>query len=199
MYEWRQLTDSERGALLEERKRNRFPWHSPPHRDLEGRHRFLVSAACYGHAPIIGAHAARMVWCEDQLLGCCAQLGAEICAWCVLPNHYHLVVETEDLKGLRRALGVFHGRSSHRWNGEDTRRGRQVWHNHTERTMRSERHFFATLNYVHHNAVKHGLVRRWQDWPFSSAALFLEEVGRDEAQRLWHEYPLLGYGEKWDP
>ena len=64
--------------------------------------------------------------------------------------------------------------------------------------MRSERHFWATMNYVHHNPVHHGYCSKWQDWPFSSAAPFLEKVGTEEAARIWTMYPLLDYGEGWD-
>ena len=34
-------------------------------------------------------------------------------AWCVLPNHYHALVETVDVKGLLRELGSLHGRTAH--------------------------------------------------------------------------------------
>ena len=64
--------------------------------------------------------------------------------------------------------------------------------------MRSDRHFWATLNYVHHNPVHHGYVEHWQDWPFSSAPEYLAEMGRAEAERLWLEYPVLDYGKGWD-
>jgi len=85
------------------------------------------------------------------------------------------------------------------WNGEEATRGRQVFHRATERAMRSERHFWATLNYVHHTPVHHGYVKLWTDWPWSSAPEYLEELGRAEAERVWREYPLLRYGADWDP
>jgi putative transposase len=43
--------------------------------------------------------------------------------------------------------------------------------------MKSERHFWVTLNYVHHNPVHHGYVKRWLDWPWSSARQYLAETG----------------------
>jgi len=64
--------------------------------------------------------------------------------------------------------------------------------------MKSERHFWTSMNYIHHNPVKHGYVKKWTDWPYSSAAKFLETVGYDEALRIWYEYPLLDYGKNWD-
>jgi putative transposase len=120
-------------------------------------------------------------------------------AWTVLPNHYHLLVHTPDLDSLLKALGQLHGRTSFRWNGEEACRGRQVWHRVVETEMKSERHFWATLNYVLHNAVRHGYVERWQDWPYSNAEQYLAEVDRAEAERRWREYPLLDYGKDWDP
>ena len=54
------------------------------------------------------------------------------------------------------------------------------------------------MNYIHHNPVKHGYVDKWQDWPWSSAAEFLARVGRETAEKIWREYPILDYGKKWD-
>ena len=65
--------------------------------------------------------------------------------------------------------------------------------------MKSERHFWATLNYVLHNAVRHGYVERWQDWPYSNAAQYLMDVGHEVAAERWREYPILDYGAEWDP
>jgi putative transposase len=62
----------------------------------------------------------------------------------------------------------------------------------------TERHFCSTLNYVHHNPVHHGYVEHWQDWPWSSAAKFLQHIGREGAKEIWDKYPILDYGKKWD-
>ena len=119
-------------------------------------------------------------------------------AWCVLPNHYHALVETPDVKALLRELGLLHGRTAHAWNGEEQTRGRKVFFRAVERAMRSDRHYWATLNYVHHNPVRHGYVTRWTDWPWTSAAEYLVQTGIDEATRVWQEYPLRDYGKDWD-
>ena len=62
--------------------------------------------------------------------------------------------------------------------------------------MRSERHYLATVNYIHNNPVKYGYVKLWTEWPWCSAAEFLAEVGREEAERLWRGYPILDYDKK---
>ena len=199
MYNWRKMTKQQRSEVLQLRKRRKLPWHSPPHWDYQGEHSFLISSACFEHAPVIGKNPQRMAECEQDLLSICRTYEADVFAWCLLPNHYHILLQTNRIKELIKQIGLFHGRSSFLWNGEDNRRGRQVWHSCFDRPMKSERHFWATLNYVHHNPVHHGYVKRWQDWPYSSAARFLEAVGREKAKEIWEKYPLLDYGKKWDP
>jgi putative transposase len=197
MYRWREMTPQQRQEALEFQS-HRLPWHGPPHYESESEV-YLITAACYEHRPIIGTTSARMAEFESELLGIAQTASECIFAWIVLPNHYHLLVHAHAVKPLLKDIGLLHGRMSFRWNGEDNERGRHVWHRAAETAMKSERHFWASLNYVLHNAVRHGYVARWQDWPFSNAASYLADVGHDEAQRRWIEYPILDYGKDWDP
>jgi putative transposase len=192
------MTAAEKVSALELRRARHLPWHSPPHLDLTGHRQYLISAACYEHAAIVGKDPERMTQCEASVLQVCRELCSEIYAWCILPNHYHALVRTERIGTLRSGLGQFHGRSSFNWNGEDRQRGCKVWHNCFERPMKSERHFWTTMNYVHHNPVHHGYVKHWQDWPWSSAVEFLNQLGPDRAREIWNSYPILDYGKKWD-
>lgn len=192
------MTADDRNQILELRKARSLPWHSPPHLDFKVARQYLISSSCYEHVPVIGKDPERMTGCEAEVLRICDNLCPRIYAWCILPNHFHVLVKTERIAELREGIGEFHGRSSFNWNGEDNQRGRKVWYNCFERPMKSERHFWATLNYVHNNAVHHGYVRRWQDWPWSSAGEYLDKVGLEEAKRIWMNYPLLDYGKKWD-
>lgn len=136
---------------------------------------------------------------ETGLLDAVENAGATIYAWTILPNHYHLLLHVRRVKALLKIIGQTHGRTSFEWNGEEDRRGRQVWCNTAETVMKSERHFWASFVYVLHNAVKHGYVNRWQDWPYCNARQFIEENGREYAVQLWREYPIDTYGADWDP
>ena len=196
MYEWRKLSAEERADLLTARQHAKRPWHSPPHWKQDGPAWFHLTAACYQHAPVIGTTAQRMNWFADAVLSTCAD--SQVSAWCFLPNHYHLLIETADLRHLVKTLGGLHGRSSRAWNLEDHTIGRQIFARSADRHVRSDAHFWATLNYVHHNPVRHGYVERWTDWPWSSASDYLNEIGREEATRIWRSYPVRDYGEGWD-
>jgi putative transposase len=197
MYDYRTMTSAARARVVEYRQKQKIPWHSPPHWEFTSGC-FLVSAACYQHEPIIGVSIERMTECEREMLEACERLCIAVHAWCLLPNHYHVLVTTESISELSAELGRFHGRSSYRWNGEEERRGRHVWYRCQDRAIRSERHFWASVNYIHNNPVRHGYVEKWQDWPWSSAMEFLDSMGRDEAMRIWKEYPIRNYGKKWD-
>jgi len=175
-----------------------LPWHSPPHR-VSDKMRYLLTAACFEHRPIIGENPVRMGSFSETLLQTLAPHVRRVVAWCVLPNHYHALVETENILATLRDIGRMHGRTSFQWNGEESRRGRQVWFNCAETVMKSERHFWATINYVHHNPVHHGYVARWQDWPFSSAAAYVVQMGKERVAEVWREFPILDYGKDWDP
>jgi putative transposase len=197
MYEWRKMTAVQRKQILGIRRQLREPWHSPPHHSSDSG-RYLITAACFEHRPVIGVSADRMADFTSRLLGLMKAHAANIHAWVVLPNHYHVLAEILDVIGALRDLGRLHGRTSFEWNGQDKSRGRQVWCKAAETGIKSERHFWAALNYVHHNPVKHGYTSKWQDWPFSSAAAFIESVGRARALEIWQEYPVLDFGKEWD-
>ena len=198
MYLWRKMSERQREDALNYRRIRRFPKHSLPHFDFEGEHQYIVTAACYEHAHIISKNHERMTECEADILNICQKFCLETYAWCILPNHFHILVKTAEINKLRKEIGLFHGRSSYKWNGEDNQRGRIVWRNCFERKMKSERHFYASLNYVLNNAVHHGYIQFWEDWVWSNAAEYLKETGRENALKIWRQYPILDYGKNWD-
>jgi putative transposase len=187
MYQWRRMTPEQRKAVMAARKENRVPWHAPPHYEAECGHYLL------------GATPQRMAQFESDLLSALGQHCLRVFAWVILPNHYHALIHAAKLDVLLAAIGQLHGRTSFSWNGEDNCRGRHVWHRAAETEIKSEGHFWASTNYVLHNAVRHCYVARWQDWPYSNAAAYLAEVGRELAERRWRSYPIFDYGKDWDP
>lgn len=60
---------------------------------------------------------------EKCVLESCEKHCSDIYAWCILPNHYHLLMRTAEIDELRKDLGQLHGRTSFLWNGEITNVG----------------------------------------------------------------------------
>ena len=166
-YRWRKQTPEQREEWLARRKLLKRPWHRPPHFD-QGNIHYHLSAACFEHRPHIGYSDDRLEEFSRLLLDVFPSPPA---AWCVLPNHYHLLIRTADVRTIVSQLGQLHGKTSFQWNGEEGLRGRQVWHSASDRGMQNSEHFWATVNYIHNNPVKHGYVESWQEWPFSCYSL----------------------------
>ncbi len=199
MYRWRQWTPEQRKAILTERRQRKHPSHSPAHIVSDHTSIYLITAACFEHAQVVGKSDDRLASFSSQLIEFMQIHCRTIFAWVVLPNHYHVLCDLIDIHSMFEELGKLHGRTSFEWNGEDGKRGRQTWCKATETAMKSEGHFYASRNYVLHNPVHHGYCAKWTEWPFSSAAEYLESIGRQQAIRFWQSYRLYDYGKDWDP
>ena len=193
------MTDCERIETLASRKESGLPWHSPPSQN-SGDGTYLITASCFEHHPVVGHSRERMESFATSLLG--ALDGHDSCrrihAWVLLPNHYHVLCDTSDVTAMKGALGLIHGRSSCEWNREENKAGRKVWFRSLETKIKNDRHFGATVNYVHRNPIKHRCVSSLNDWRWSSFSYWMEEVGRDSLVRLWKEFPIDRFGGKWD-
>ncbi|KAA3612302.1 MAG: transposase [Calditrichaeota bacterium] len=197
MYESRKLSERERKALIELRKSHRLPWHSPP-RFIKQDRIYMISAACFEHQQIINATPDRLEKFTVALLEFLNECCEKLYLWVVLPNHYHFVAHILDLDKYSRKVQPFHSINAISWNKEDERSGRKVFHSYSDRFMRSERHYWTTFNYIHNNPVKHGYVKKWQEWPCSSVHYYLEKYGYEKMKEIWFKYPLKNYGKGWD-
>ena len=103
--------------------------------------------------------------------------GVEVWAYCLMPNHVHLILTPTDDAGLGLAVGEAHRRYTNFVNA----RGRWTGHlfqNRFASVVMDEAHLIAAARYVPMNPVRAGLVARPQDWPWSSARAHL--AGEDD-------------------
>jgi len=110
----------------------------------------------------------------------------EVWAYCLMPNHVHLVMVPKHEDGLRAALGEAHRRYTRRINFRNGWRG-HLWQERFHSFVMDERYLVATVRYVELNPVKAQLCREPGDWPWSSARAHLE--GKDD--RLVNVGPML--------
>ena len=94
-----------------------------------------------------------------------------VLAWCVMPNHVHVVAEMWEDYPLDDVAHSWKSYTAHRLNKIVGRSG-HVWQREVfDRYMRNEQHLMRTVEYVEENPVLAGLVDRAADWPFSSSRL----------------------------
>jgi putative transposase len=69
----------------------------------------------------------------------------------------------------RNSMRLLHSKTAGWVNKLDRKPGRQIWHNFWETRLTNQRSYLARLNYVHQNAVNHGLVPVANQYPWCSA------------------------------
>jgi putative transposase len=101
----------------------------------------------------------------------------ETIAICILPDHLHALWLLPDgdadfasrwslfKSGFSRGLPAAAARSA----SKAAKREKGIWQRrYWEHAIRDDTDFERHVNYIHYNPVRHGLVTRVADWPFSS-------------------------------
>ncbi len=123
----------------------------------------------------------------------CRSCGTQVLAYCLMPNHVHLVMVPADALGLRDALGEAHRRYTRMVNFREGWKG-HLWQERFHSFVMDERHLLAAVRYVERNPVRARLCSRARDWPWSSAAAHLAE----REDRLVTVRPLLELVPDWE-
>ena len=90
-------------------------------------------------------------------------------AYCLMPNHVHLIVTPSDPDALRLTLRDTHGRYAAYVNARRSATG-HVWQGRYYSCPMDLGHHYAALRYVETNPVRGGLVDAAEDYRWSSAA-----------------------------
>jgi putative transposase len=128
-----------------------------------------------------------------ELLGrWCERAGTAVWAWCLMPNHVHLILVPSSEDGLAVALRQTHGRYASLINARKGGTG-HLWQGRYGSFVMDERHLIACARYVELNPVRAGLVADPAEWPWSSARAHLGQ-GPDGLTRT---APLLDRWPDW--
>lgn len=112
---------------------------------------------------------------------------AETYAYCLMPNHFHMMVrvrseeevylnlgsETSQKfetfgKLISRQFGSFFSAYTQAFNKVYQRKGSLFWPNMKKKKVENDDYFTQLILYIHNNPVKHGFVKDVYDWPHSS-------------------------------
>ena len=115
---------------------------------------------------------------RDLLAQQCRKHGVAVWAYCVMPNHVHLILVPDRAEALGRALGETHRRYSAVANARMRVTG-HVFQSRFGSVVMDEEHLMAAARYVALNPVRAGLAARAWDWRWSSVRAHL--AARDDA------------------
>jgi putative transposase len=111
----------------------------------------------------------------------CDKCGVKIWAYCLMPNHVHLVAVPESEDGLRRAIGEAHRRYTRHINFREQWRG-HLWQGRFASFLMDEQYLLTATRYIELNPVKAGLVSIPEQYPWSSARAHIKGENDDLVQ-----------------
>src|SRR5574337_861883 len=96
------------------------------------------------------------------------QEGAEIQAYCFMPDHLHILVSgTQENSDSLRFMNAFKQRSAHAF---QQRTRQRLWqHRAYDHILRRDERWEAVAAYIWMNPVRKGLCNRAEEWPFSGS------------------------------
>lgn len=119
--------------------------------------------------------------------------GTKVWAYCLMPNHVHLVVVPHEADGLAEMLGPLHSQYAQFINTREQWPG-HLWQERYRSTVMDDDYLIRAVRYVERNPVRAGLVRRAEHYAWSSAQ---EHCGLRTDPALSADLPLIGMVGDW--
>ena len=154
-------------------------WPHAPKHELSSGGTYFVTGSTYRKEHHFRTEE-RLDVLQRGLLKVAQDFGWRLEAWAVFSNHYHFVGHSPEgansAESLATMLKILHTKTGGWVNKLDNEEKRQVWFNFWETKLTFQHSYLARLNYVHQNAMKHGLVAVANQYRWCSASWFEREA-----------------------
>ena len=100
------------------------------------------------------------------------EAGVEVWAYCLMPNHVHLIAAPSRPDALAEAVGATHVRYTRRINSRERWTG-YLWQGRFASFPMDEDYLLSCVRYIGLNPVRAGLTAGAIDWPWSSVGAHL--------------------------
>jgi len=122
----------------------------------------------------------------------CRKHDISVWAYCLMPNHVHMILVPKTEDGIRLAVGEAHRRYTSLINKREQWKG-HLWQGRFSSYPMDEKHLIVAARYIEQNPVRAKLVNKAEDWPWSSAYSHLNMKDDD----LVSVQPLLDLVPDW--
>ena len=99
-----------------------------------------------------------------------AALSVDVLAYCLMPNHFHLILQGHQEHSISRFMQILNGRYAQYIHGRLVRQGR-FWQTRFYSCVLSNPHLVAALRYVELNPVRANIVDHAASYAWSSARI----------------------------
>ena len=120
------------------------------------------------------------LWKDVDFSTCC-----RLIAYCLMPNHYHYLVQITDAVLFPKKISYFFNRYLKSLNASRKESGRYFTNRFNAKWINDERYLIGVCCYIHLNPVKANLVASVDQWPFSN---YLEFIGKRKGELFDKEF-----------
>ncbi|MFH2055850.1 MAG: transposase [bacterium] len=143
---------------------------------------YFLTSVTINRRPILLDRESQLL---ESLTIACSRFRTNLKAWVILPDHVHLVVESDldrlplFMKGFKRGFGMTYRQECGVTSG-------RVWQlRYWDHAIRNQEDLNRHLDYIHYNPVKHGFANSASDYPHSSF------------KHLWRQGSTIHHGDLW--
>ncbi|MCG2687426.1 transposase [Candidatus Parcubacteria bacterium] len=112
-------------------------------------------------------------------------------AYCIMPNHWHLVLYPHNDRDMGLFMGWLTNTHTRRWHTAKKTIGQGHLYQGRYKSFlcQNDKHFLILVRYVERNAKKANLVKKAEDWRWSSG--WRRKHGTTEQKKILSEWPVL--------
>ncbi|MEK7516810.1 MAG: transposase [Patescibacteria group bacterium] len=127
---------------------------------------------------------------EDILEEAVEKYDMRVLSYCIMPNHWHLVLYPKNDGDLAKFIGWLTNTHTRRWHTEKGTIGQGHLYQGRYKSFlcQDDNHFLTLVRYVERNARKANLVGKAENWKWSSA--WRRESGTEEQKKLLSTWPV---------
>jgi len=170
----------------------------------------VIAPNCPHHITQRGNRRQQTFFCDDDyeiyiglMSEWCQKHSVKIWAYCLMPNHIHIVAVPESEEGLRIAIGEAHRRYTRHINFREKWRG-HLWQGRFASFPMDESYLLAAVRYIELNPVRAKIVKEPWSYSWSSAKAHTTGVNNElvevapllEMVNDWKGFLLSGINDK---
>jgi len=113
-----------------------------------------------------------------------------ILSYCIMPNHWHLVLYPKQDGDLQKFMGWFSMTHTQRWHSQHKTIGSGHLYQGRYKSflVQTNDYLLQLFRYVERNALRAKLVQKAEDWRWSS--LYIREKGDEKQKKILDQWPI---------